>query len=525
MKITGRARSLWPAVALLVTIGLALPLFSRSLWRDEASSVWFARLPLETLWRSLCDPHPAGYYLLLKSWLGGGESEFWLRLPSLWAACLAVALTCRLGRELCGGCCAWLAALLLACHPLQVWYAAEVRMYLPVQTAGLLLAWLGWRLIRPGRPAGFSLPAVLAYGLVGLAGLGLDYVMLLPAGLLQLLWLASGRPYPRRWLGLQLTVLLAAMWLWLNPSQRQALAQGYQPVFMAVLAARLGFDLTPAGAGWLLVVSGAVLALAALLLAWSWPGWLRRWLNSTPAGWLPVAAWVALLLLAALPRGYTVKRLLVVLLPYLALWVAYSLIRLGRTFPEVIGYRPGLLKNTAPGQVRTSGQVILFGSLAVSLSLAISLLLLPGHSREPWRAVVADLTHKAASTPGAVIWVDDLGVPAFDYYLRAEPPAGGSLAWTPLTGRRLPQLPALEPEPGQPLWLVTLDSIYRPLEGMLPPEFRRHYQLLEARRQAGISLYHYRRLAGPSAGPVAPVAPAPPTGWQLPSPLDTCGPE
>jgi len=85
---------------LLVTTALPLSHFNQSLWRDEASSVWFARLRPGTLRTALCDARPPGYYLLLKAWLAGGENEFWLRLPSLFAAVLAVALTYRLGREM-----------------------------------------------------------------------------------------------------------------------------------------------------------------------------------------------------------------------------------------------------------------------------------------------------------------------------------------------------------------------------------------------------------------------------------------
>jgi len=133
--------------ACLLTAALPLARFDLSLWRDEATSVWFARLPLRTLLTSLCDPHPPGYYLILKTWQVGGESEFWLRLPSLLAAILAVPLTYRLGRESFGHRTGWLAALLLALHPLQSWYAGEVRMYAMAQVLSLLVALLGWHLL------------------------------------------------------------------------------------------------------------------------------------------------------------------------------------------------------------------------------------------------------------------------------------------------------------------------------------------------------------------------------------------
>ena len=117
---TGRVRErAFALAACLATLALPLARFDQSLWRDEATSIWFARLPLSTLLTTLCDPHPPGYYLLLKAWsVIGGESEFGLRAPSLLAAVLAVALTYRWWRQMCGGRCARLAALLVALHPL-----------------------------------------------------------------------------------------------------------------------------------------------------------------------------------------------------------------------------------------------------------------------------------------------------------------------------------------------------------------------------------------------------------------------
>ena len=134
----------------LATILLALPRLGQSLWSDEATSVWLARLPLSTLVTALCDPHPPGYYLALKLWLLGGEAEAWLRLPSLLAAALAVVFTYGLGRDMGGRRCAWIAAALLALHPLHIWYAGEVRMYAGVTALGVLMVWLGWRLLERG---------------------------------------------------------------------------------------------------------------------------------------------------------------------------------------------------------------------------------------------------------------------------------------------------------------------------------------------------------------------------------------
>jgi hypothetical protein len=273
--------NLWPLLLpVILWSAFALPLgrLGRSFWLDEASSVWFARLPAITLLARLCDPHPPGYYLLLKAWSIEGKTETWLRWPSLFAAVLAVALTYRLGKTLCSEACAGWAALLVAVHPLQSWYATEARMYAPVQAAGLLAFWSGSHLL--GLEAGdkFKRCLVVIYGLSAIIAVGLDYSAFLPLGLLQLFWLGRGRPHWRSWLILQGLVLLLAVLLWVKPSQIQALDHSYHVVFVAILATRLGLALTPAEAGHWLTVIVVGLGLAASLLAWFWPKQPQRWL-------------------------------------------------------------------------------------------------------------------------------------------------------------------------------------------------------------------------------------------------------
>ena len=65
---------------------------------------------------------------------------------------------------------------------------------------------------------------LLIYGLGAVMALGLDYSALLPLGLVQLLWLAWGRPSPKYWLGLQIFLLLVIRGLWVKGSQLQALS-------------------------------------------------------------------------------------------------------------------------------------------------------------------------------------------------------------------------------------------------------------------------------------------------------------
>jgi hypothetical protein len=166
------------------------------------------------------------------------------------------------------------------------------------------------------------------------------------------------------------------------------------------------------------------------------------------------------------------------------------------------------------------------GELLAGLGLLVTLLALPGHQREPWRSAVADLVQTQPDQL-AVIWVDDLVVPVFDYYLRQGEAEADQVQWTPLIGRDLPQLPDVAPQVGDTLWIVTAESVYRHMNALLPAEFYRHYQLLEERHQPGIGLYQYQRRAEPLSGQAEPPRPDQRQnawGLLLPSPLDTCQP-
>lgn len=167
-----------------------------------------------------------------------------------------------------------------------------------------------------------------------------------------------------------------------------------------------------------------------------------------------------MLLLTAVPRLFTLKRLLVVMLPYLTLLTAYSLTGLGR---------------------RGRYGIIILGFL-------ITIFILPQHKREPWRQVPADL-QKTLITQAGVVWVDELFVPALVYYV------GDTTVdrWTPLFGHHLLQLPALKPEANEMLWLVTSNNPYRHLVRLLPAEYFAEFKGELIREEAGFRVCAYQR--------------------------------
>jgi len=139
-------RLAWPAL-LLAGLGVRLPGLYAALWYDEAFSAWLAQLPLINLIEAtITDVHPPGYYLLL--WAINqiaGHSEPVLRLPSLLAGLGLIYVVFRLAQALeLPERTAWLAAIITAASPFQVYYSQEARSYalltLCVALAALWLA-------------------------------------------------------------------------------------------------------------------------------------------------------------------------------------------------------------------------------------------------------------------------------------------------------------------------------------------------------------------------------------------------
>ncbi|HET6897745.1 MAG TPA: glycosyltransferase family 39 protein [Vicinamibacteria bacterium] len=106
------------------------------------------------------------YHLLLHGWIRlAGTSDFMVRLPSLLAGVLAVALTYVLGLRLTNAGVATWAAFLAATHPLLIRLSQEARPYSMAIALGLIATLLLVRLLE-GRGGNADL---VAYGLSGTA--------------------------------------------------------------------------------------------------------------------------------------------------------------------------------------------------------------------------------------------------------------------------------------------------------------------------------------------------------------------
>ncbi|MEW6568839.1 MAG: glycosyltransferase family 39 protein [Chloroflexota bacterium] len=126
----------------LTAVALAIRLYrlgEQSLWFDEAYTAWIARLPLSRAWEALLADgvHPPLFYLLQMVAKGWAGSELGLRLPSALLGATAVLMLFLLADRWLGRPAAWLAGLLAALSPFQVWHSQDARMYAMLAAANV----------------------------------------------------------------------------------------------------------------------------------------------------------------------------------------------------------------------------------------------------------------------------------------------------------------------------------------------------------------------------------------------------
>lgn len=129
---------LWPALALLSTLGVGLylrlaPLMQRDYWYDEA----FTGITVRQSWEAMMDiivhdVHPPLYYALLKVWtFVAGSDPFAIRLFSVIFGVALIAMVFVALRQWCKK--SWIpaavGALVVAINPFFVNYSQEARMY------------------------------------------------------------------------------------------------------------------------------------------------------------------------------------------------------------------------------------------------------------------------------------------------------------------------------------------------------------------------------------------------------------
>lgn len=149
-------------LGLLIILGLSLRLYaldSQGFFIDEIYSVLVARGDADPELMAFDSIRPL-YFALLGGWMHLGQSELWLRLPSVVFGVLNIVLTYCLGKVSAGHRVGLVAALLMTLSPLEVHYSQQARMYTMgsfLALASSLLLMLAWQKQ--------SLLALLSWGL------------------------------------------------------------------------------------------------------------------------------------------------------------------------------------------------------------------------------------------------------------------------------------------------------------------------------------------------------------------------
>lgn len=104
---------------------------SKSLWLDEAFSIWVGSQPLTEAWGWLIrvDQHPPLYYTLLHFWMAFGQTESVVRSFSALCGVLTLPVVYLIGRWLGGTLLGIVAVLILVISPFHVAFGQETRMY------------------------------------------------------------------------------------------------------------------------------------------------------------------------------------------------------------------------------------------------------------------------------------------------------------------------------------------------------------------------------------------------------------
>jgi uncharacterized membrane protein len=138
---------------------------NQSLWMDEVYTLNISVLPwpqMQQVNLQSDNGKPPLYYLLMKHWLPYGESEAWVRLPSVIFGALTCITACLIGRCFLGNR-GWILGLLLAISPLHIWYSQETRMYAMLGLFGSLAFYFHLRFCQKRK-----LPDLILFGIFGI---------------------------------------------------------------------------------------------------------------------------------------------------------------------------------------------------------------------------------------------------------------------------------------------------------------------------------------------------------------------
>lgn len=136
-------------ITIVATLFSFLHIGQKSIWLDEAFSIYFAKLPWGDLWAVLknVETNQGLYYILLKFWIVFGDSEFVVRAFSALFSIASIPVLYALAKRLFGIRAALITALLLSVNTFFIRYAQEARGYSLVFFLVVLSSYLFLRMI------------------------------------------------------------------------------------------------------------------------------------------------------------------------------------------------------------------------------------------------------------------------------------------------------------------------------------------------------------------------------------------
>lgn len=478
---------------------VALP--AKSVWLDEAFSVWMAQHPPAELWAWLVriDHHPPLYYLLLHGWLGRfGDGPGAIRALSALCSTAAIPLLAGAGRALGGRRVGLAAAWMLALSPWQVRYAQEARMYglltlavaavfyaaarLLTQPASRKLELPLWLLLVAGQAAAMLthnttavlLPLALNAGVVGAWGWARRHPSSLPG--------ITSQYFVGRWAAAQIGALLLWAGVWLPGFWRQA----------QVVDAR--FWLQPPA--WVNLAEYGQMLTAGFLPAGSLLGW------AAPALAMGLAVGGVYAWRSAPGKLWFVP----------ALWLTPPLIELAVSVRRPLFHLPSLIWTALPFTLlAAAGWAHLARRRAFATATAALLLFgwglgLRGYfvdfDKERWDLAAAHVA--AAARPSDLVLFNASWVQLpFEYYLRdRDLPLELRGAPVDLFGRgelepvmTAADLPALASrvQGRDQVWLVYSHNWYTDPDNLIPAELARHFASVETFHLPQIEVRRYTR--------------------------------
>ena len=391
---------------------------ARSLWMDEGDSVGFARMSWLAFFHLLNvrEVNMALYYVFLRGWLHLGDSEFFLRLPSVIFGTAAIVVTCIFAARVLSRPVAVIAGILMTFNVLALRYDREVRSY------ALLLLCTAWSWLAYERAVrGGTRRDLVVWTLISVLGVYAHMFAAL-AFLSQVVCLAfAGIDAERR---KSFAAATAAYFALISPLIVIVLRMPQDPLLWVHPLGREGFSIFAKDFfnGGAMQTAIALLLLAASVVILALAPREQRWSISTAV----LGALVPILVtaLVSLVKPTFIARYLLVALPSYAIAIAIPLARLPRKALTVA---------------------------AVCVIVLLGLPLLRDYEREPaendFRGAVAFIVERAQPGDVIMIW-EPLSRPAVEYYVSRQP-----------TGRPFPEIIF----PGEQRPLVAEDVFAKPV--------------------------------------------------------------